>query len=126
MHHFAYRNGVLHAEDVPLDRIAAEVGTPFYCYSDATLTRHYRVFTEALAGQDATVCFAVKANGNLAVIRTLVKLGAGCDVVSGGELRLALKAGADPRKIVFSGVGKTADELNMALAMNVGQINVES
>ncbi|TAL03413.1 MAG: diaminopimelate decarboxylase [Rhodospirillaceae bacterium] len=126
MHHFTYRNGVLHAEDVSIDRIAAEVGTPFYCYSDATLTRHYQVFTDALAGLDATVCFAVKANSNLAVVRTLVGLGAGCDVVSGGELRLALKAGADPRKIVFSGVGKTADELKLALAMGVGQINVES
>src|SRR5262249_13687436 len=126
MHHFAYRNGVLHAEDVPLDRIAADVGTPFYCYSTATLTRHYRVFTDALAGLETTVCFAVKSNANLAVVRTLVNLGAGCDVVSGGELNLALKAGCDPRKIVFSGVGKTTEELDQALAAGIGQINVES
>jgi diaminopimelate decarboxylase len=125
MHHFAYRNGILHAEDVPLDRIAADVGTPFYCYSSATLTRHFTVFKEALPA-DATVCFAVKANANLAVIRTLVALGAGCDVVSGGELKLALKAGADPKKIVFSGVGKSREELELALGMEIGQINVES
>jgi diaminopimelate decarboxylase len=126
MHHFAYHNGILHAEDVPLPRIADAVGTPFYCYSTATLTRHYRVFTEAMANLDATVCFAVKSNSNLAVIQTLVNLGAGCDVVSGGELRLALKAGADPHKIVFSGVGKTQDELKLALTSGIGQINVES
>lgn len=126
MHHFAYRNGVLHAEDVSLEHIAAAVGTPFYCYSTATLTRHYNVFIDALKGLDATVCFAVKSNSNLAVLRTLVTLGAGCDVVSGGELRLALKAGADPKKIVFSGVGKTDEELSLALASDIGQINVES
>ena len=126
MHHFSYCGGVLHAEGVPVTTIAAEVGTPFYCYSAATLTRHYRVFTEALTGLDATVCFAVKANANLAVIRTLVDLGAGCDVVSGGELQLALKAGCTPAKIVFSGVGKTEAELRLALACDVGQINVES
>ncbi len=126
MHHFSYRGGVLHAEDVAVPRIADEIGTPFYCYSTATLTRHYRVFTEALAGLDATVCFAIKANSNLAVIRTLIGLGAGCDVVSGGELQIALKAGAAPAKIVFSGVGKTEAELRLALASDVGQINVES
>jgi len=126
MHHFTYSGGILHAEGVAIPRIAAEVGTPFYCYSTATLTRHYRVFTEALAGLDATVCFAVKANSNLAVIRTLVGLGAGCDVVSGGELQIALKAGTPPAKIVFSGVGKTEAELRLALASDVGQINVES
>ena len=126
MHHFSYRGGVLHAEDVDVPRMAAEVGTPFYCYSTATLTRHFRVFTEALAGLNATVCFAIKANSNLAVIRTLVGLGAGCDVVSGGELQLALKAGASPSKIVFSGVGKTEAEMRLALASDVGQINVES
>jgi len=126
MHHFIYSGGVLHAEDVALPKIAQEVGTPFYCYSAATLTRHYRVFTEALTGLDATVCFAVKANTNLAVIRTLVSLGAGCDVVSGGELQIALKAGASPAKIVFSGVGKTEAELRLALSCDVGQINVES
>jgi diaminopimelate decarboxylase len=126
MHHFSYRGGVLHAEGVAIPRIAAEVGTPFYCYSSATLERHFRVFTEALAGLDATVCFAVKANTNVALIRTLVKFGAGCDVVSGGELLIALKAGAAPAKIVFSGVGKTEAELRLALSHGVGQINVES
>ena len=84
MNHFHYRNGILHAEDVPLPEIAAAVGTPFYCYSTATLTRHYRVFTDALKGLDTLVCFSVKANGNLAVLRLLGELGAGCDVVSGG------------------------------------------
>jgi len=126
MHHFSYRGGVLHAEGVAIPRIAAEVGTPFYCYSTATLERHYRVFTEALAGLDATVCFAIKSNGNVAVIRTLVSMGAGCDVVSGGELLVALKAGAAPARIVFSGVGKTEAELRLALTHDVGQINVES
>ncbi len=126
MHHFSYRGGILHAEDVPLPQIAAAVGTPFYCYSSATLTRHYRVFEDALKGLGATICFAVKSNANLAVIRTLVNLGAGCDVVSGGELQLALKAGCPPEKIVFSGMGKTEAELRLALACDVGQINVES
>jgi diaminopimelate decarboxylase len=126
MHHFIYRGGVLHAEDVPLPRIAAEVGTPFYCYSSATLIRHYRVFTEALSGLDATVCFAIKSNSNIAVIRTLVEQGAGCDVVSGGELQIALKAGVTPDKVVFSGIGKTEAELRLAISCGVGQINVES
>lgn len=126
MHHFSYSNGVLCAESVSVAQLAAEVGTPFYCYSDATLKRHLRIFTDAMAGLDATVCFAVKANSNLAVIRTLVEQGAGCDVVSGGELQLALQAGCAPDKIVFSGVGKTEDELRLALKHNVGQINIES
>ena len=126
MHHFLYRSGVLHAEDVPISRIAEEVGTPFYCYSTATLTHHYTVFRDALKGLDAEVCFAVKANGNLAVLGLLAGLGAGADVVSGGELQLALKAGIPAAKIVFSGVGKTEDELRMALDRQVGQINVES
>jgi len=126
MHHFAYRNGVLHAEDVSLLRIAEEVGTPFYCYSSATMVRHLRVFREGLAGMDASICYAMKANSSLAVLRTLVKEGAGCDVVSGGELQLALAAGVDPKLIVFSGVGKTDEEFVLALEKNVGQINVES
>jgi diaminopimelate decarboxylase len=126
VHHFAYRGGVLCAENVPIPAIAAEVGTPFYCYSTATLERHYKVFTDALAGLNATVCFAVKSNGNTAVIRTLAKLGAGCDVVSGGELRLAINAGVPPARIVFSGVGKTREELQLAIDLGVGQINVES
>ncbi len=126
MNHFHYRNGVLHAEDVPLPRIAASVGTPFYCYSSATLTRHFRVFTDALAGLDATVCFAVKANPNLAVIRLLARLGAGADVVSEGELRRALAAGVPADRIVFSGVGKSREELALALDQGILQINVES
>jgi diaminopimelate decarboxylase len=126
MHHFAYRNGVLHAEDVAVPDIAARVGTPFYCYSTATLVRHYRVFRAAFDAADVTVHFAVKANGNIAVLRTLANLGAGFDVVSGGELQLALQAGATPERIVFSGVGKTEDELRLAVEAGVGQINVES
>ncbi len=126
MNHFHYHHGQLHAEDVPLARIAEQVGTPFYCYSTATLTRHYTVFRDALAGLDATICFAVKANGNLAVIRTLAALGAGADVVSGGELRRALAAGVAPEKIVFSGVGKTRAELDLALDSGILQVNVES
>jgi diaminopimelate decarboxylase len=124
--HFDYRNGILHAEDVALAAIAEAVGTPVYVYSTATLERHYRVFAAAFAGLDATICFAVKANSNLAVIATLARLGAGADVVSGGELKAALKAGVPPAKIVFSGVGKSEDELAQALASGIMQINVES
>ncbi len=126
MDHFRYRDGELHAEDVPLARIAAEVGTPFYCYSTATLIRHYQVFRAAFEGLDVTVCYAVKANSNLAVIRTLADQGAGADVVSAGELHRALAARVPPSKIVFSGVGKTRDELAYALEQGVMQINVES
>ena len=111
MNHFAYRAGVLHAEDVPLPAIAAAVGTPFYCYSTATLVRHYRVFREALAGLDTLICYAMKANSNQSVIATFVKEGAGLDVVSEGELRRALAAGCPPDKIVFAGVAKTAREI---------------
>ena len=111
MNHFAYRDGVLHAEDVPLPEIAAAVGTPFYCYSTATLVRHYRVFRDAFAGLDTLICYAMKANSNQAVIRTFVEEGAGLDVVSEGELRRALAAGGAPDKIVFAGVGKTAREI---------------
>jgi diaminopimelate decarboxylase len=126
MHHFAYRDGVMHAEDVPLDRIAAEVGTPFYCYSTATLERHYRVFSEAFAGLDTLVCYAMKANSNQAVIKTLARLGAGMDVVSGGELKRALAAGVPGERIMFSGVGKTEAEHRAALEAGVFCINVES
>ena len=126
MNHFHYRHGQLCAEDVPLARIAEAVGTPFYCYSSATLERHYRVLEEALAGLDATICFAVKANSNIAVIQTFAKLGAGADVVSEGELRRALAAGVPANKIVFSGVGKTEAELELALTLGIMQINVES
>lgn len=126
MHHFHYRNGVLHAEDVDISRLAESVGTPFYCYSTATLERHYRVFTEAFAGVDALVCYAMKANSNQSVLRTLARLGAGADVVSGGELMRARAAGIPADKIVFSGVGKTEGELRQALAENILCINVES
>jgi len=126
MNHFEHRQGRLHAEDVAIADIARAVGTPFYCYSTATIERHYRVFTEALAGLDATICYAVKANDNVAVIRTLARLGAGADVVSEGELRRALAAGVPAAKIVFSGVGKTRAEMSFALAAGIGQFNVES
>ncbi|MBE0702231.1 MAG: diaminopimelate decarboxylase [Afipia sp.] len=126
MHHFHYRNGVLHAEDVDIGRLAEAVGTPFYCYSTATLERHYRVFTEAFAGLDTLVCYAMKANSNQSVLRTLARLGAGADVVSGGELMRARAAGIPADRIVFSGVGKTESELRQALAENILCINVES
>src|SRR5690606_2246985 len=111
MHHFAYRDGVLHAENVSLAAIADEVGTPVYVYSTATLERHYRVFSEAFEGMDALVCYAVKANSNQAVLTTLARLGSGMDVVSGGELMRARAAGVPASRITFSGVGKTADEM---------------
>ncbi|MCJ2021866.1 MULTISPECIES: diaminopimelate decarboxylase [unclassified Methylobacterium] len=126
MHHFHYRDGRLHAEDVDLTDLADEVGTPFYCYSTATLERHYRVFAEAFAGDDALVCFAMKANSNQAVLRTLAAQGAGMDIVSGGELHRALAAGVDPGKIVFSGVGKTRGEMEAALNAGIFCFNVES
>jgi len=126
MNHFAYRNGELQAEEVPLRRIAAEVGTPFYCYSTATLERHYRIFAGAFAGQRAKVHFALKANTNLAVVTTLARLGAGADVVSEGELRRALQAGIPAGDIIFSGVGKTAAEMAFALQVGIHQFNVES
>jgi diaminopimelate decarboxylase len=124
MNHFQYRNGVLCAEDIPIPEIAAAVGTPFYCYSTATLERHYRVFAAGLP-KDALIAFSVKANGNLAVIRTLGRLGAGADVVSGGELKKALAAGIPGNRIVFSGVGKTKDEMQLALEAGIYQFNVE-
>src|SRR3974390_1598392 len=126
MHHFAYRHGVLHAESVSLDTIAAAVGTPFYCYSTATLTRHYHVFAGAFADVNALVCYAMKANSNQAVIKTLAKLGAGADVVSEGELKRALAAGIPANKIMFSGIGKTARELALAVDEGILCINVES
>jgi len=126
MDHFDYKNGELHAEGVALSRLADEVGTPFFCYSTATLERHYSVFAEAVAGLDAGICYAVKANSNIAVIALLARLGAGADVVSGGELQRALTAGVAPAKIVFSGVGKTQKEMATALNAGVTRINVES
>src|SRR4030081_77797 len=126
MNHFDYRNGVLHAEAVNLSDLADAVGTPCYCYSPATLERHYRVFTEACAGEKVLVCYAMKANSNQSVLRTLARLGAGADVVSGGELKRALAAGIPANKILFSGVGKTEPELRAALAADILCINVES
>src|SRR5260370_22930095 len=126
MNHFDYRNGVLHAEAVNLIDLAEAVGTPFYCYSTATLERHYRVFSEAFAGEKAVICYAMKANSNQSVLRTLAKLGAAADVVSGGELKRALAAGIPPQKILFSGVGQTEAELRAALAADILCINVES
>ncbi|ARP99739.1 diaminopimelate decarboxylase [Pseudorhodoplanes sinuspersici] len=126
MHHFDYRNGALHAEAVDLTTLAAQVGTPFYCYSTATLERHYRVFADAFADVPSMVCYAVKANSNQAVIATLGRLGAGADVVSGGELRRARAAGIPAKKIMFSGIGKTAEELALALEEDIFCVNVES
>jgi len=126
MHHFTYRNGVLHAEAVDLNGLADAVGTPFYCYSSATIERHYKVFAGAFADVDALVCYAMKANSNQAVIATLARLGAGADVVSEGELRRARRAGIPPDKIMFSGIGKTARELALAVDENILCINVES
>src|SRR6516225_2591039 len=118
MNHFDYRNGVLHAEAVDLSALAQAVGTPFYCYSTATLERHFRVFTDAFAGERVLVCYAMKANSNQSVLRTLARLGAGADVVSGGELKRALAAGFP--------VGKTEPELRAALAADILCINIES
>ena len=126
MRHFDYRDGVLHAEGVDLSVVADAVGTPFYCYSSATLERHFRVFTDAFAGTDHLVCYAMKANSNQSVLRTLAKLGAGADVVSGGELKRALAAGIPADRILFSGVGKTAGELRAALDADILCINIES
>jgi diaminopimelate decarboxylase len=126
MHHFAYKGGVLHAEDVDLRAIANEVGTPLYCYATATLERHYRVFKEAFGKADVLVCYSAKANSNQAVIKTLARLGAGVDIVSAGELKRALAAGVPGERIVFSGVGKTRDDLAAGLKANVLSFNVES
>jgi diaminopimelate decarboxylase len=124
MNHFHYRNGVLSAEDVPLTELADAVGTPFYCYSTATLTRHYKVFEAALP-KGSLIAFSVKANGNIAVLKTLGNLGAGADVVSGGELKKALAAGIPAKRIVFSGVGKTREEMCLALEAGIYEFNVE-
>jgi len=126
MDHFLYRDGVLHAEDVPVAEIAATVGTPFYVYSTATLLRHFRLFDEALEGTDHLVCYAMKAASNQAILKTLAEAGAGMDVVSEGEYRRAKAAGVPGDKIVFSGVGKTADEIRYALSGGIRQFNVES
>ena len=126
MDHFLYRNGSLHAEDVALTEIAAAVGTPFYCSSSATLTRHYNLFTEALQPLPHLVCVAIKSLSNVAVLKLLGDLGAGMDVVSGGEYRRAIAAGVPGDRIVFSGVGKTREEMRLALTGGIRQFNVES
>jgi diaminopimelate decarboxylase len=126
MHYFAYRDGVMHAEDVDLTRLAREVGTPFYCYSSATIERHYAVFSEAFAGLPSMVCYALKANSNQGVLATLARLGAGMDVVSEGELRRARAAGVPGDRIIFSGVGKTKAEMALGLDEDILCFNVES
>lgn len=126
MDHFLYRDGRLHAEDVDLEALAATYGTPAYVYSRATLTRHFQVMTAALGDQPHLICYAVKANANLAVLDVLARLGSGFDIVSGGELARVLHAGGDPAKVVFSGVGKRAAELEQALSMGIRCFNVES
>lgn len=126
MDHFLYKNGILHAEDVAIPEIAVQVGTPFYVYSAATLTRHYRLFTEALSPLPHLVCFAIKSLSNIAVLKLLGDLGAGMDVVSGGEYLRAKAAGVPGDRIVFSGVGKTRDEMRLALEGGIRQFNLES
>ena len=126
MHHFNYQSGELYCENVPVRRIAARVGTPFYLYSTATLEHHFRVFEAAFHGFPHLVCFAVKANANLAILRLFARLGAGADIVSGGELHRALAAGVDPGKIVYSGVGKRPDEIRAALKAGILSFNLES
>ncbi len=123
---FHHRDGVLHAEEIPLPALAAAVGTPFFCYSSGALERAYGDFAGVLQGLDATICYALKANSNLAVVRTLARLGAGADVVSEGEMRRALEVGVPPEKIVFAGVGKTPREMAAALDAGILQLNVES
>lgn len=126
MHHFLYRDGRLFCEDVPIETIAQEVGTPFYCYSHATLNRHFQAFDTAFTGIDHLTCFSVKSCSNVAILRLLAKLGAGMDIVSGGELHRALKAGVPPNRIVFSGVGKTAEEIAYGLETEILMFNLES
>ena len=126
MHHFEYQGDDLSCEGVPLAKIAAEVGTPTYVYSQATLERHFKVFDDAFRGRKHIICFSMKANSNLAVLRAMVKWGAGVDIVSAGELFRALKVGADPKKIVFSGVGKREDEIESAIRAGILAFNVES
>ncbi|WP_242340821.1 diaminopimelate decarboxylase [Anaeromyxobacter sp. SG66] len=126
MNHFQRKKGVLHAEAIPLERLAERYGTPLYVYSTATLTRHWKVLHRSLAGIRHVVCYAVKANANLALLARFAKLGSGFDIVSAGELYRVLKAGGDPRKVVFSGVGKRDDEIAFALESGVRVLNVES
>ena len=126
MHHFNYLNGALYCENVPVAAIAQTVDTPFYLYSTATLQHHYQVFDQAFAGTPHLVCFAVKANSNLAILRIFISQGSGMDIVSGGELYRALQAGVDPGKVVYSGVGKRPDEIRFALENDILMFNIES
>jgi len=126
MHHFHYQDGELYCENVPIKTIADAVGTPFYLYSHATLSHHFRTFDAAFAGFPHLICFAVKANANLAILRLFAGLGSGADIVSGGELFRALKAGVDPKKIVYSGVGKSFKEIRQALRAGILMFNIES
>jgi diaminopimelate decarboxylase len=126
MHHFNYLNGALHCENVPVAAIAEAVGTPFYLYSCATLEHHFQVFDQAFAGIPHLICFAVKANSNLAILRTFINHGSGVDIVSGGEMYRALQAGVDPGKVVYSGVGKRPDEIRLALEHDILMFNIES
>ncbi|MFO1463498.1 MAG: diaminopimelate decarboxylase [bacterium] len=126
MHHFAYKKGILHAEQVPIPKIVKAVGTPTYIYSHATLTRHFQVFDQAFSDVPHLICYSMKCNSNLAILKTFANLGGGIDIVSQGELYRALKAGCDPRKIVFSGVGKTEAEIAFALKKKILMFNVES
>jgi diaminopimelate decarboxylase len=126
MHHFHYINGELHGEQVPVRRIAEAVGTPFYLYSHATLGHHFRTFDAAFAGHPHLICFAVKSNSNLAILRLMINLGAGVDIVSGGELFRSLQAGVDPMKVVYSGVGKKEDEIRQAIKAGILMFNIES
>ena len=126
MHHFQYRNNELYCEDVPVSRIAKEIGTPFYLYSDATLRQHFRAFDGAFSDVPHLTCFAMKSNSNLAILKLFALEGGGVDIVSGGELYRALKAGVDPGKIVYSGVGKTREDMEYALQSRILMFNVES
>ena len=126
MHHFIYRDDELYCEDVPVQKIAAEIGTPFYLYSHATLTRHFKAFNEAFEGIDRLVCFSAKANTNLAILKLFATLGCGLDIVSGGELYRGIQAGFAPNRIVYSGVGKRIDEIDYALKSEIMMFNMES
>jgi diaminopimelate decarboxylase len=126
MNHFNYKDRELYCEDIPVKEIARKVKTPFYLYSSATLTRHFNVFDRAFSGHPHLICFAVKANSNLAVLNLLGELGAGADIVSGGELYRALKAGIPADRVVYSGVGKTEKEIREAAKADILMFNVES
>jgi len=126
MHHFTYRDNELYCEDVPVQKIAAEIGTPFYLYSHATLTRHFKAFNEAFEGIDRLICFSAKANTNLAILKLFATLGCGLDIVSGGELYRGIQAGFAPNRIVYSGVGKRIDEIDYALKSEIMMFNMES